>query len=132
MANEKNLVSLGKRTTSEQREITRKGGIKSGETRRRKRSMREAAELFLSLPVKNADALESLKSNGVKTEDMDNQMAIVAAMTLSAMSGDSRAAKIVMEMIGEAEREEKTDVTREDIESVSSFVSGAVNNADEK
>ena len=132
MANEQNLVPLGKRAKSEQREIARKGGIKSGEARRRKRSMREAAELFLSLPVKNADALESLKSNGVKAEDMDNQMAIVAAMTLSAMSGDSRAAKIVMEMIGEAEREEKTDVTREDIESVSSFVSGAVNNADEK
>lgn len=37
MANEKNLISLGDRTTNEQREIAKKGGIKSGEVRREKK-----------------------------------------------------------------------------------------------
>lgn len=37
MANEENLISLGDRTTDEQREIAKKGGIASGEARREKK-----------------------------------------------------------------------------------------------
>ena len=46
MANEKNLIPFGdsKRTESEQREIQRKGGIASGEARRKKKLFREILE----------------------------------------------------------------------------------------
>ena len=36
--NIQNLVSISERSTDEAREISRKGGIKSGESRRRKRT----------------------------------------------------------------------------------------------
>ena len=36
MANEQNLIPVTKRTKSEAREISKKGGIKSGEARRKK------------------------------------------------------------------------------------------------
>ena len=50
MANEENLIPFSERTESEQRQIAQKGGIASGAARRRKRSMKEAADYYLSLP----------------------------------------------------------------------------------
>ncbi len=41
-----NLRPINKRTKSEQREITRKGGIASGESRRRLKTLRELDEEF--------------------------------------------------------------------------------------
>ena len=42
--NEDNLVSLADRTTEEQREIARQGGIASGKARREKKLFKEAIE----------------------------------------------------------------------------------------
>lgn len=47
MANEKNLIPTSERTKEEARELGRKGGIKSGETRRRKKEFRELFEKML-------------------------------------------------------------------------------------
>ena len=48
MANEKNLISLSNRTTSEQREIAKKGGIKSGEARRAKKLLSQNFAEYLA------------------------------------------------------------------------------------
>lgn len=45
--NEQNLKSFSERTKKEQREIQQKGGIASGEARRRKRDLRLALEMLL-------------------------------------------------------------------------------------
>lgn len=45
--NEQNLKSFSERTEKEQREIQQKGGIASGEARRRKRDLRRALEMLL-------------------------------------------------------------------------------------
>ena len=47
----KNLIPMNERTKEEQREIARKGGRESGKVRRRKRTMKDAAQLILQLPV---------------------------------------------------------------------------------
>ena len=48
MANEQNLKPQSERTKEEQRVIARQGGIKSGETRRRKADMRKAVANILN------------------------------------------------------------------------------------
>ena len=53
--NEKNLIPNSERTPKELQEMTRKGGIKSGEARRRRRTLRE--ELLLML--ENEDIQQS-------------------------------------------------------------------------
>lgn len=106
MSNEQNLVSIGDRTTEEQRAITSAGGKASGVTRRRKRSMRDAAEYYLSLPVMDKKAISRFEKDGIETDDIDNQMAIIVGLSRSAMRGDSRAAKLLMEMLGENPKEE--------------------------
>lgn len=51
MPNEKNLIPMDQRSKNEARELGREGGRASGVARRRKKKLREAAELYLSLPV---------------------------------------------------------------------------------
>ena len=105
MPNEQNLIPLDKRTKSEQRKIQSMGGCSSGVSRRRKKSLREAAELYLSLPVSDKRAWNRLSRDGVEPEDVDNQMAIIAGLTMKAVKGDARAAKVLFDLIGPAEPE---------------------------
>lgn len=105
MPNEQNLIPLDKRTKSEQRKIQSMGGCSSGVSRRRKKSLREAAELYLSLPVSDKKAWNKLARDGVEPEDVDNQMAIIAGLAMRAMKGDSKAAKVLFDLIGPAEQE---------------------------
>ena len=105
MPNEQNLIPLDKRTKSEQRKIQSMGGCSSGVSRRRKKSLREAAELYLSLPVSDKRAWNRLARDGVEPEDVDNQMAIIAGLAMKAMKGDPKAAKVLFDLIGPAEQE---------------------------
>ena len=106
MPSEKNLISIGDRTTEEQRRITSAGGRASGEARRRKKSLREAAELYLSLPVSDKRRWNKLFEEGVPPEDVDNQMAIIAGLTIKAAKGDAKAAKVLFDLIGDQSRED--------------------------
>ena len=106
MPSEKNLISIGDRTTEEQRRITSAGGRASGEARRRKKSLREAAELYLSLPVADKRKWNKLSEEGVHPEDVDNQMAIITGLSIKAAKGDAKAAKVLFDLIGDQSRED--------------------------
>ena len=99
MSNEKNLIPFNKRTESEQREIAQQGGIASGKARRRKRSMKEAADYYLSLPETDRRRVNALLRDEVDPEDVDNQMSVV--MGEAAKRGDARAAGVLLKMLGE-------------------------------
>ncbi|MEE0931266.1 MAG: hypothetical protein UIM53_09720 [Acutalibacteraceae bacterium] len=55
MPNEKNLIPINKRTKKEQREIVSKGGKRSGEVRRRKKSMKQVMDMLLQMPAVTPD-----------------------------------------------------------------------------
>ena len=101
MSNDKNLVPFDKRTESEQREIAQKGGIASGAARRRKRSMKDAADYYLSLPETDKRTINRMLRDQIEPEDIDNQMSVVVGITEQAKRGDSRAAAILLKMLGE-------------------------------
>lgn len=106
MPNERNLIPMEQRSPEEAREMGRKGGRASGEARRRKKSLREAAELYLSLPVSDKRAWNKLAKDGVAPEDVDNQMAIIAGLTIKAVKGDAKAAKLLFDLLGEQPKED--------------------------
>lgn len=81
MANEKNLVSLAERTTNEQREIAKAGGIASGEARRKRKSLREELGLLL--------------------ENGNTQESVAVALIEKAMKGDVKAFEVIRDTIGE-------------------------------
>lgn len=101
MSNEKNLIPFNKRTESEQREIAQQGGIASGKARRRKRSMKEAADYYLSLPETDRRRVNALLRDEVDPEDVDNQMSVVMGMAEASKRGDARAANVLLKMLGE-------------------------------
>lgn len=101
MSNEQNLIPFDERTESEQREIAQKGGIASGAARRRKRSMREAADYYLSLPETDHRRVNAMLRDQIDPEDIDNQMSVVMGIAEQAKRGDARAANVLLKMLGE-------------------------------
>lgn len=99
--NEKNLIPASERTPSERREIAQKAGRASGVARRRKRSMKEAADLYLSLPVSDKRRWNKIARKYVDPEDIDNQMAMIIGLTEAATAGDARAGKLIADLTGE-------------------------------
>lgn len=110
MANEKNLIPFDERTESEQRDIRSAGGIASGAARRRKRSLKEAADIYLSLPVSDRRTWNKIARNGVDPDDIDNQMAMIIGLTMAATAGDARAAKVIIDLIGEEDSQGEAGV----------------------
>ena len=109
MANEQNLIPFGERTESEQREIRSEGGKASGAARRRKRSLREAADLYLSMEPTNTEVWNSLAIAGIDPEDIDNQMAVVVGISQKAMAGNPQAAKVLADIIGKEDDQAQDD-----------------------
>ena len=101
MPNEKNLIPMDQRSKSEARDLGQKGGIASGISRRRKRSLKEAADLYLSLPVSDRKMWNKISRRGVDPEDIDNQMAMIIGLTVAATAGDAKAAKVIVDLLGE-------------------------------
>lgn len=109
MANEQNLIPFSERSESEARENGRKGGIASGAARRRKKALKDAVDLFLSLPVTDTRVFNKLVRKGVGVEDIDNQMAMVCGLHEQACAGDAKAGKLLWEMLGEQSREDPVE-----------------------
>lgn len=108
MANEQNIIPNSERTPEERKAIARAGGIASGAARRRKRSLKQAADLYLSLPVTDRRVWNKIARDGVEPEDIDNQMAMIVGLTEAAVQGDARCAKVLVDLLGDSAGEEST------------------------
>lgn len=97
--NEKSKKNLVPFTTDTAKEAGSKGGKASVKTRRKKKKMKQAMDLLLSLPVleKNMSKLNEL---GVNNEDADNQMLMLTVAFQKAVSGDVKAMHFIKEITG--------------------------------
>lgn len=105
MGNEKNLEPYrfdSSQSREKAAENGRKGGKASGCAKRRKKTLREAAEIYLSLPVSSQKDWNKLAKDGVDPEDVTNAMAIMAGLTIKAAKGDAKAAKVLFDLVGTA------------------------------
>lgn len=96
-----NLIDAAHRTEEELREMTRNGGIRSGEARRRKKTMREALEMLMYKTELNEQTKQMLKAEGISEEDFNHQMVITRSLIAKAESGDVQAYNAICGMIGE-------------------------------
>ena len=106
MSNEKNLIPNSERTPKELREMAASGGRASGAARRRRRALKEAADLYLSLPVSDKRRWNALARRGIDPEDVDNQMAMIVGLTDAAADGDARAGRLILDILGEDGRDD--------------------------
>jgi general stress protein YciG len=81
-------------------EIGRNGGIKSGEVRRKKREIREAAKTLMALSLKRGeiDDIDCLEE--AKGKNMTGAEAMFLQQMLKAMKGDSKAAEFCFKYAG--------------------------------
>jgi hypothetical protein len=90
MANEQNLIPNSERTPNELREQTQRGGIASGEARRRKRDIRLALEALLEKDI---------------TDKHGNTMSTAEAIAIKqiekALKGDTKAFEVVRDSAGQ-------------------------------
>jgi predicted ATP-grasp superfamily ATP-dependent carboligase len=98
--NPSKLIPANRRSKQEVSEIGRKGGIKSGESRRNKRDFREAAKLVLDLAT-TEQLDDNLKKMNIAEADRTNMTAIIARLTLMAQSGNIHAARLLAELTGD-------------------------------
>lgn len=98
--NDENLIPTTELTESERRELARKGGIASGEARRRRKQMRDDLQAMLDSDQKFSDG---------KTRRV--QEGIVHKLVTAAMSGDLRAIEQIAKLMGEYEQRIKVDGT---------------------
>lgn len=103
--NVENLVPQSERTKEEQRTIAIMGGKASGEARRRKKTLKEAMDLLLSLPVKDTKVKKQIADLGIDPDLVDNQMAMVIAQWRQAVKGNTRAYENVQATVGEKPKE---------------------------
>ena len=100
MAGKDNLNVI--RSEKEAREKGKKGGIASGEARRRKKTMREALEMLLYDTKLNEQTKQMVQAEGIKnTDDFNHQMVITRSLIAKAESGDVQAYHAICAMIGE-------------------------------
>lgn len=88
--NNENLKPFSERTESEQRKIRSKGGKKSGEVRRAKKTMRELLDYLLEKEITNK-----------KGEKATTKEAILVAAIKKAIAGDIKALQFIRDTIGE-------------------------------
>lgn len=103
----KNLIPMNQRSEDEARLFGAAGGVASGASRRRKRSLKECADLYLSLPPADRRRWNKISRQGVEPEEIDNQMAMIIGLTERAIKGDAKAAKVIIDLLGESPNEEK-------------------------
>ena len=102
--NDGNLIPNSKRTPSELREITSKGGKKSGESRRRKKTMRQVMDMLLEMPANTPDDWELLANLGLNLDEIDedtvnNILVVNAALLKNAKQGDVASIKELRSII---------------------------------
>ena len=90
------------RTKEEARKRGSNGGKKSGESRRKKKTMRERAQLLLDCKFKDEDMLEAFKALGVKTQGLTVADAMLLGQMVGAITGkggDPRAFKAILDLV---------------------------------
>jgi hypothetical protein len=102
MANEQNLIPFTERSESEVRKLNSKGGVNSGEARRRKRDIRLALEALLEKDISDKHG-----------NTMSTAEAIALKQIEKALKGDTRAFEVVRDSAGQKPND-RIDITVND------------------
>ena len=105
MANEKNLIPMSERSKNEVREIGRRGGIASGETRREKATMKKTLEMLL-------DTVPNIKEN---TEGKTFRELSTEGLMVGAVQGKAENFKLMLQLLGEIGEETSNETPQVNI-----------------
>lgn len=112
MANSENITEYNFKnlTPTEQREIASKGGIASGEARRRNKTLKEIGDMIGSLAIESDRKRALMKQAGITDEDMINDVGMMFRLNLKAQQGDVRAAEFIAKIRGQIKEQISAEV----------------------
>lgn len=102
MANEQNLKKFtSDQNREEAKKNGKKGGVASGESRRRKKSMRESFETLFAMQTSDKYIKAFRKQGYDIPDDITNEQILTLSMTAKAIAGDARMASLILDVMGE-------------------------------
>ena len=108
MANEENLKPI--RSVSEAREKGKKGGKKSGQTRRAQKTYREMAKAMLKADIADKSVLSEMRKFGI--EDTDLKAFTLLGLIRASGAGSYNAFDRLMELTGEKTNDANKDIMK--------------------
>ena len=115
MANAENLKLNSERTPKERQELARKAGIASGEARRKKKTIKEAAEAIFSANLTDEE-IEKYKAKGYEVETLLD--AVIVGQVQSARKGNSQAFANFMRLFGEGVETVDVNIDKDYVDAV--------------
>ena len=109
---EKNLIVP---SSEKAREYGRKGGIRSGEARRRRKALKTLMNDLLQSEVFDTDIYNNTTAIGFSPEDMSYGAAIVAAMVREAANGNVKAFNAITDLVGEGSSGENVKLRKKQL-----------------
>ena len=92
MANEQNLRPCEYKLSKEE---ARKGGINSGISKRRKKTLKEIGDMIGGLPMKSEKNKELLRKAGIEDDDMVRDVGMMFRLAVNAENGDPRSIELL-------------------------------------
>lgn len=98
----KNLISLDKRSEEERRAIQSAGGKACAEKKRQQKRMAEMLEIYSGLPINDKRKKKRLEKLGIPAEALSQKTLIADAIMKAAQSGNMYAVQMYLDIIGES------------------------------
>ena len=97
------------RTEGEAREKGRKGGIASGRKRAERKAIAETLDILLRLPMQNGkskslERVKALDKESIGKANAPTGELLALAMLQKALKGDTKAMRMIMELLGEGQQ----------------------------
>ena len=120
MANENNLKSNSERTPKERRKLAQKAGKASGEARRRRKSLGEAAQAAAKVALNDIGKAnlkrKGLSLDGIDPDDMTGIMALAMGQLIAGINGNSQAAQNFAEWLDLAQKHKREQLEIEKLQ----------------
>lgn len=107
MSNPDTLVPQAHKLTVEE---ASKGGKKSGEVRRQKKTLAQIGDMIGALDIKSEKNRAILRDAGITDEDMINDVGMMFRLNLKAQQGDPRAIELLSKLRGQFKEQISAEV----------------------
>lgn len=107
MANPETLVPQAHKLTVEE---ASKGGKKSGEVRRQRKTLAQIGDMIGGLDIKSPKNRAILRDAGITDEDMINDVGMMFRLNLKAQTGDAKAIELLSKLRGQFKEISQTEV----------------------
>lgn len=109
MANEQNLIPFtSDQSREEAKKNGQKGGIASGEARRKQRTLREIGDMIGKLPIKSENNKKLLRDAGLTDDDMIRDVAMMFRLAVNADKGDPRSIELLAKLRSQLKEQVET------------------------